>query len=177
LATVIIYLGLLWLNISSISQNIDIFYANLFYVFVFYFALIFSLSKRIYKRFHLLAFLLVINIFFIILYNYLYFNHTNLLFSFHLSDAYMYHNLSLTAAKQPFFNSISHFLSTTRHDLDDVGMVAYLSLIYRVVPAPFVDRFVNLILNIVTTLLLFKMARHYMKRNTAFLVALIFGIS
>lgn len=67
--------------------------------------------------------------------------------------------------------------SVTKYGYDDMGMIVYVGLVYSVFDSPILLKMVNLIINLINIVLIYKTGSLIMDKKYAFLAALLFGIS
>ena len=147
------------------------------HIFLFYFFSIFISRRNMFSPKGIFVFVFLFSILFVGLFNYLFFIDTGSFFEFTESDSTLYHEFATITLNYGFFEGIQNFMIFSRFDYDDAGMIAYLSIFYRVIEHPLFVRFVNVIIHASTVCLIYKISRCYLKENTSALVSLIYGMS
>ncbi|MFW6009606.1 MAG: hypothetical protein ACOCP8_10120 [archaeon] len=175
--TLILYL-VVSINYLQELNNLDIYITNLTFVFIYYISLLsITYSSRIqnYKVISLVV--LAFGLIYISIYNYLYFNYTGTFFEFTGSDSTFYHFHSQISKQYSYFQGIENYVERTRFGYDDSGMIAYLSLLYRIIDHPLFPRFVNVFIHLLTVFFTYKISKNFISKENSIIVSLIYGLA
>jgi 4-amino-4-deoxy-L-arabinose transferase-like glycosyltransferase len=155
--------------------NRSLFFVN-FIATVTYISIIFlSASGRSFDQPRLIGLVLGYNLFFVAAYNVLFFlDHGNFL-AFQSADSATYKYIAEHIARRFIKDTLSSFPWYIGND--DKGFVVYASLLYRIIPSNLTLNFFNILLNLATTILIYRLGKFFLSRKGAFLAALIFGLA
>lgn len=90
-------------------------------------------------------------------------------------DAMLYFKESMRAQKVGFFENVEYIIKT--YDFDDWGAFTYDSLLMSIIPSKFFLNFSYMVTGAISSVLLFRIGRHYMPVSYAFIGAMAYGTS
>ncbi len=176
-ASISIYIILGFTYANEINKNTNIYYVVLSHAVTFFLVVISAFNyKGNYTRYLVISNLLV-GYMFVGLFNYLYYYHTGAFFEYTGSDSTMYHAESLKASKSGLIEGVSDFIKYTKYGISDAGMIVYQSFLYKIIGHPLFPRFINVLVNTITVIYLFKISKEFVSMKLAFITALIYGLS
>ncbi|MDW3193288.1 MAG: hypothetical protein R8G66_13030 [Cytophagales bacterium] len=155
----------------------DVFVINLGYILAFTMVVLFLLSRKNIRVRHLLFFSFVVPFTAGCIYVFSINQHTDLLFQYVPSDAPFYDQAGRQVSKDNVFMGINELMSETKYGLDDMGMIFYVANLYKIIDSPLFVKFVNLLVNLLNTFLIFKISHKFMLKRYAIFAALCFSIS
>lgn len=170
-----IFLGIIFYE--KYSDNVLIFTVNFLHLLVASTVIYYQLRKEILSEQTLIKTTLVINIVFMVIYVILIYDFSGELFMFIPSDAPMYDDFGRWAAKGSFLDGIATVVSRTQYGYDDMGFVFFISILYRIIDTPIIIKVVNVFINLITIVLIYRLSNHFMPNKYAYIAALVFGIA
>lgn len=155
--------------------NRSLYFVNLFATMTYFAIIYFSTRGNSFNEGKLTILVVVFNLVFVAAYNVIFFlDHGNYL-AFSAADSDAYHYIASYIARGPIKDTLSNFPWHLPND--DKGFVVYASLLYRIIPSNLILNFFNIILNLATTLLIYKLGKFILSDKGAFLAAIIFGLA
>lgn len=165
---------ILWLIYFEQVQNTLIFFTSATFMLLYHVLLISSASIKNVKS-EIFVFYIIFIFLFTGIFNAIFIDHRGDNFEFTGSDSLTYEKYSLKSLEFGYFEGLTHFLEESKYGYDDVGMIAYLSFLYRIVNDPLFPRFVNVLISIFTLLMIYSLARSCLEDDTAVVASLMFG--
>lgn len=175
LFTFFIYVLLAFVGVAK-NYSGSLFFFNLFFS-LFYFVLI-SLSLKS-KKFYeslLVFYMLFYTVVGVMAYNYYFYQYSGTFLGFNPSDAGLYYDTAIALSKKSVA-TIFNLSSYSLFNIDDLGYPIYSALIYKVIPSNLTVNFINVFINIITTVLLYRIGKNILTKKLAFIGSLIYGIS
>ena len=155
--------------------NRSLYFVNLFATTAYLYIIYFSIKGDSFNEGKLITLVVAFNLFFVAAYNYLFFLDRGDLLAFTAADSETYHYIADYIAKGPIKDTLSYFPWYLPND--DKGFVVYASLVYRIIPSNLMLNFFNIILNVATTVLIYKLGKFILSDKGAFLAAIIYGLA
>ena len=153
----------------------DLYCFNLIMVVAYYITIYFVSQRSFFTEKRLALIILTFNSVFVAIYNSLFFlDHGNFL-SYGVADSGVYHYLAEYIAGGPIKDTLSNIPWYLGND--DKGFIVYLSFLYRCIPSNLTLNFFNVLLNLVTSICIYRLGRFMISKKGAFLAALIFGLA
>ncbi|MFY0593581.1 hypothetical protein [Roseivirga sp.] len=177
LSTLLIFIILGVQYAETYTEYLDVFFLNIFYLLAFSATILILLKYSNIRLRSILTICFFFNLFLGTAYVVSINNHTDLFFQYVPSDAPFYDEAGRQVAEGNLIEGIQTLIKETKYGLDDMGMVFYVGMVYKVIDSPLLLKLVNLIINLLTTYLIFKLARPFMSKRFALLAALVFSIS
>ena len=112
-----------------------------------------------------------------IVYVYLIYDYSGLFFQFIPSDAPLYDRFGRIVAEKNILDGVRYLVETTKYGMDDMGMVYYVSFLYKIVQSPLIVKFANLFINSLCAYLIYNISRKIIVEKYAKFAALVFAIS
>ena len=169
----ILYFLILGIVFWDRFTNRSLYFTNFIATIAYLSFLFFSAGGRSFRQPKLIGLVLAYNFFFVAAYNALFFlDHGNFL-AFQSMDSATYHYIAEHITRSYFVDTLSSFPWYIGND--DKGFVIYASLLYRIIPSNLTLNFFNILLNLATTILIYRLGRFIFSSKGAFLAALIFG--
>ncbi len=163
-------------NYSMIVDNSNIFAANVVNV-ICYFLILFAFIKWKISPTMMTIITVLYSMIFVALNLYLFWDSTGAFFEFTGSDSYNYHQLSTTVSEMGVIDGIKDYVENTRYDFDDAGFVFYLSVIYWLTDSILLERLINILLNAVSVVLIYKISKRFIIRKLAIITSISYGIA
>lgn len=177
LSSLLIFAILGFQYFDSYVEYLDVYLINVSYLIAFSVVLfVFNRYKHIRVR-QLLVICFVFNLAFGSAYVVSINAHTDLLFQYVPSDAPFYDGAGRRASDGNLLENINTIMSETKYGFDDMGMIMYVGIIYKLIDSPLLVKLINLLVNLLSTYLMFKIGRPFMSKRFALLGALCFSIS
>jgi hypothetical protein len=174
-----IYILETWLSFDKLTGvNNVLFIYNLITGIVYFVVLALVVKKKHYTKYDLIFITAVVTLVLIMVNDYIFlkWGHTHLYFG--ANDAVAYNQTASNISHMNFSGKMNFLKSTHRlGDIGDWGYPIFLSYVYTVFDSPNFMDFINLILNLGTVFLLFKIGQTFLPKKYAFTGALIYGIS
>lgn len=177
LSTLLIYAVLGFQYSDSFTENLDVYWINIAHLLATSALLIICLRYENIKVKHLLSITLVFNLAFGSFYTFSINDHTGLLFQYVPSDAPFYDEGGRQVSDGNLLTGVSKIVDETKYGFDDMGMILYVGAIYKIYDSPILVKIINLIINTISTLLIYKLGREIMSHRFALLAALCFSVS
>ena len=172
---IFIILGLQYYD--SYVEYLDVHLINIAYLLAFAVVIFIFLKYKNVRVRQLLIVCLVFNLAFGCAYVISINAHTDLLFQYVPSDAPFYDSAGREVSQGNFIENIQAVMARTNYGIDDMGMVIYVGLIYKITDSPLLVKLINLFINLLSTYLIFNIGRPFMSKKFALLGALCFSIS
>lgn len=172
---IFIILGLQYYD--SYVEYLDVHIINITYLLAFAVVIFIFLKYKNARVSQLLVVCLLFNLAFGFAYVVSINKHTDLLFQYVPSDAPFYDAAGRQVSQGDLIESIQAVMTRTNYGIDDMGMVIYVGLVYKITDSPLLVKLINLFINLLSTYLIFKIGRHFMSKKFALLGALCFSIS
>lgn len=177
LFSLVIYMVFAIIIVTRMTHNTDLFFVNFLYIFIYSIVMLTLTSMKSYNESKLIYISVSINLFFMLIYIFLIYNATGLFFHFNNSDSLMYDDFGRWAAEHDLFEGIKNIIKKSRFFYDDMGFIFFISIFYRIIDSPLIIKFVNIFINVISVILIFRISKQFMTEKYAFSAALIFGIS
>ena len=155
--------------------NQDIFLANFIFTSIYY-SIIFLLSRNeFFSEEKLIITVMAYNFFFVGLYNVLFFLHHGDFLAFVRSDSIQYDYIAKLISEVPIARTISAL--PFRYCADDSGYVVYASVLYRIFQSNLTVNLLNILTNLATVVILYRIGTSILSAKGAFLAATIYGLA
>jgi len=174
--TVLIHLFVGIIYITSFNDAIQLFGANFFTTMTYLSLLLWTSQQKI--KINTSALLVIVifhNLFFVGLYNTLYFFDHESFFAYSAVDSLQYDHIAKNMSGTSLVNSLAFI--PQNWDIDDYGFPVFVSLVYRMVASPLAVNFCNVIFNAVTIYFMYQIGRSFLNKKYAQISAMVFGIS
>ncbi len=112
---------------------------------------------------------------YIICYNFISWIYTGNLYVFSVLDAMVYNNEATVMADMPFVEGLGYYLK--RHDAEDLGMAATLSILYKVASSKVMLSILYTFVAVFTANAIFSVSKRFMSVKYAFLCAVAYSFS
>lgn len=158
----------------SIPYNGVLFLFNLSFSVIYFTTIYLSLKRDHHSERRLVFYLLLFCTIGVLIYNMFFYMHGGTLLQFNPMDAGLYYEAAINLSKE----SIGSILKFSFLDgIDDAGYPIYSALIYKLIPSNLAVNFMNIIINVFTTLMLYRIGKEVLTNKLAFTAAIIYGIS
>lgn len=175
IASILLFLILGVFFADLLDKTMPIYLVNFATTFIYFLILIIISQGENFSEQKLITIVLPFNLFFVSVYNDLFFIDHGDYFAFIAVDSLSYDYTARYIAQFNFNESLNSFPRPI--GFDDKGFVIYISIIYRIINSPLAVNFFNVLLNLATTLFLYRIGLFFLSRKGAFIAAIIFGIS
>ena len=171
----ILYFLVLGILFWDAFTNRSLYFINFFATTAYFSIIFFSIRGNSFNEGKLITIVLVFNLCFVAAYNYLFFLDRGDFLAFAAADSETYHYIADYISRGPIKDTLSRFPWYLAND--DKGFVVYASLLYRIIPSNLILNLFNIILNLATTVILYKLGRFILSDKGAFLTAIIYGVA
>lgn len=162
----------------GIDKNNYVVFVNFITALIFFSLLLSSYKKENYHLKNLLLITFIYSTFFVLIYNILFYLDSSTFFEFGAVDSLEYDNYALSLSKMPFEKRISALLNGYgKNNFDDMGFTTYVSFLYQFTASNLLVNFLNIILTLISSYLLFKLSSQFLSIKGAYLSSLIYAIS
>lgn len=96
-------------------------------------------------------------------------------FMFTKNDAMLYYHISMGVNDKGFFSNVEHIVNIS--DFDDWGAFTFFSFLMSIIPDKLFLNFIYMVFGAISSVLLFRIGRHYMPVSYAFVGALAYCTS
>lgn len=175
IASILVFLVLGVFFSNLLDKSMPIYLVNFVATLIYFLILIIISQSEHFNEHRLVTIVLIFNLFFVAVYNYLFWIYHGNFFAFTALDSLSYDYLANYIAQFNFIQGLNAFPG--RIGFDDKGFVVYLTIIYRIIDSPLAVNFLNILLNLVTTLFLYKIGLYFLSKKGAFIAAIVFGTS
>lgn len=160
-----------------VESQIELFVVNAVQSFGYFLLLMLSFLIKELNKYHASIMTLIIGVIFVFSYNEIFLHYSGAYFEFTGSDSTTYHKYSTLALEFNFIEGLRNFTQETKYGYSDVGMVAYLNGLYRVVEHPLLARYFNAFLGALTAVVLFKLSEKINDRRLVLFSVLAYSLS
>ena len=152
--TFFIYVVLAFVGVAK-NYSDNIFFFNLIFSFLYFAIIILSLKTKKLDESMLVFYMLFYTVVGVLVYNYFFYKYSGTFLGFNPMDAGLYYEWAIDLSKKSIL-TIFNFSSYSLFDIDDLGYPIYSALIYKIIPSNLAINFINIIINILTTILLYR---------------------
>ena len=171
------YLTLGFSQFEYYKNDFILFCINFLYGFTYSLILFFFIFIRKPNLRSILIISFIYLFFFGFIYIYMIYDFSGFFFQFIPSDSPMYHQFGLDVSRTNIFSGIRYLTEVTKYGFSDMGMVFYVSVIYKFIDSPLFLKFVNLLLNIASTFIIYKISIRFLSNKYSLICSLLFSIS
>lgn len=158
-------------------NHLDVYLINLSYLITFSGVILLFLKSSKLRIRHLLFFSFIIPFFLGAIYVFSIYEHSGYLFQYVPSDAPFYDEMGRRVSGGNVFQEIGRIMQETKYGIDDMGMIFYVGVIYKIIDAPILVKLVNLVVNLINTMIMFRICLIIMNKRYAIFSALCYSIS